>query len=323
MPVARSRPTTPRAFFHRPNTAIIGPLCFVALGSRMDVLSEVLDTLQLRSIQAESIRLDAVEPCTVAARQARVHVVLSGACRLRVDAGDAPLLLRPLDGVVLVGEQRYALEPGPGDGSRGRLLRCTYAFERGLPHPFTRHFPALLCLRSGYLTDDSELGRAVSLLDGELINARLAVDFVALRLAEIILVELLRRCQLEGAQPAFLAALSDPPVHRALQHIHAEPERGWQVVELARAAGLSRGVFANRFHLRVGEPPLRYLRLWRLLRARRELQNTTRSIKEIATRSGYGSSAGFRRAVRRMFGCPPSELRSPAAQRRARSAASG
>ena len=163
----------------------------------------------------------------------------------------------------------------------------------------------------------------MSLLDGELVNARLAIDFVALRLAKIILVELLRRCQLEGTQPAFLAALSDPIVHRALQRIHAEPDHHWQVPELARAVGLSRAVFADRFHRHVGAPPLRYVRLWRLLKARRELQRTTLPIKEIAQRSGYGSSTGFSRAFRRTFGCPPSHLRKPTTESRMRTATSG
>ena len=288
----------------------------------MDVLSEVLDTLQLRSTDAESLTLDDLNTAVSPTRQALAHVVLSGECTLRVDGGGDPLALYPLDCFLLLGGQRYELAPA-AEGAPARLLRCTYSFERDLPHPFTQHFPALLCLRSHYLTDDSELGRAVSLLDGELVNARLAIDFVALRLAEIILVELLRRCQLEGTQPIFLAALTDPYVHRALQRIHAEPEHPWQVPELARAVGLSRAVFADRFHRHVGEPPLRYVRLWRLLKARRELQRTSLPIKEIAEQSGYGSSTGFSRAFRRIFGCPPSYLRKPTTESRTRTATSG
>jgi hypothetical protein len=153
---------------------------------------------------------------------------MSGDCTLQVDGGPDPLTLFPLDCFLLLGGQHYELEPA-SEAAPARLLRCSYSFERDVPHPFMEHFPALLCLRSHYLTDESELGRAVSLLDGELVNARLAIDFVALRLAEVILVELLRRFQLERTQPAFLAALSDSAVHRALQYIHAEPGHPWQV----------------------------------------------------------------------------------------------
>ena len=289
----------------------------------MDILSEVLETLQLRSTSAESILVDGLHTERSPAQRALAHVVVSGDCVLRVDGEVNRLELRPLDCFLLLGGQAYELENGGTDGPPARLLRCAYSFERDLPHPFTQHFPALLCLRAHYLMDESELGRAVSLLDGELVNARLAIDFVALRLAEIILVEILRRCQLEGAQPAFLAALSDPAVHVALQHIHAEPSRRWQVPDLAKSVGLSRAAFAERFHRHVGEPPVRYVRLWRLLKARRELQRTTTPIKDVAANSGYGSSTGFSRAFGRVFGYPPSSLRQPSIDARTRTATSG
>jgi len=308
-------------FFGAPNAAIITTVTS-SFGSAMDVLSEVLETLQLRCTKVESLVVEDRCRAGPPPQQALAHVVLSGDCVLRIHGEQDATALSPLDCFLLLGGQQYEIEVTPG-ATRTRVLRCAYSFERSLPHPFTQHFPALLCLRSHYLTDDSELGRAVSLLDGELINARLAIDFVAVRLAEIILVELLRRCQLEGAQPAFLAALSDPAVHRALQHIHAEPEHHWQVPELASRVGLSRAVFAERFHRQVGEPPLRYVRLWRLLKARRELQTTTMPIKELARKSGYGSSTGFSRAFRRVFGYPPSYLRQPPTESRTRTATSG
>ena len=288
----------------------------------MDVLSEVLDTLQLRSTDAEALKLDGDYRAVSPTQQALAHIVMSGDCTLRVDGGTGPLTLFPLDCFLLLGGQHYQLAPA-SEGAPARLLRCSYSFERDLPHPFTEHFPSMLCFRSHYLTDESELGRAVSLLDDELVNARLAMDFVALRLAEIIFVELLRRFQLEGKQPVFLAALSDSVVHRALQHIHAEPGHPWQVPELARAVGLSRAVFADRFHRHVGEPPLRYVRLWRLLKARHEIQRTSLPIKQIAEQFGYSSSTGFSRAFRRIFGYPPSYLRKPSTESRTRTATSG
>lgn len=288
----------------------------------MDVLSEVLETLQLRSTHVESLVVADRYRDRSPGQQALAHIVLAGDCVLRIEGETEPLALFPLDCFLLLGGQHYELQSVSGE-SPTRLLRCAYSFERHLPHPFTQHFPPMLSLRSHYLTDETELGRAVSLLDGELINARLGIDFVALRLAEIIFVELLRRCQLEGTQPAFLAALSDPVVHVALQNIHARPEHQWQVPELASSVGLSRAVFAERFHRQVGEPPLRYVRLWRLLKARRELQRTTVPIKDVATKSGYGSSTGFSRAFRRIFGYPPSYLRQPSTESRTRTATSG
>jgi len=293
----------------------------------MDILSEVLDTLHLQSTKAESIVLDTEHRHRPPSGQALAHVVISGACVLLTDSSPERMELFPMDSFLLLGGQDYALEElstgAPAEYGGARLLRCEYSFDRDLPHPFSRRFPEVLGLQSHYLTDESELGRAVALLDGELVNARMGIDYVALRLAEIIFVEMLRRCQLEGIQPAFLAALSDPIVHGALERIHGEPDRPWQVTDLADAVGLSRAAFSERFHRHVGEPPLRYLRTWRLLKARRALQTTPAPIGDIAAQSGYRSSTGFSRAFQRLLGYPPSSLRRVPKESRTRTATSG
>jgi AraC-like DNA-binding protein len=158
------------------------------------------------------------------------------------------------------------------------------------------------------LTARAELGRALEMLESELANARFGSEFVTVRLAEIAFVEALRRRQLAAA-PAFLAALADAPVGASLALIHGSPNRAWRVNELAAAAGLSRAAFAERFHKRVGDPPLRYLRAWRLLAARRELASSGAPVHEVAKRAGYRSTSGFSRAFRRFFGHSPGNLR--------------
>ena len=274
----------------------------------MDILSEVLEVLDLKCTSVDPISPSGIHTGRDESLQA--WFVVSGGCTLKCMDDDAEYRLRPLDGVVLADGGRHELRPGPGNtSSPTRLLRCVYALDRDLPHPLARHLPGRLLLRSRYLTDESELGRAAWLLEGELINARLGFEFVARRLADIMLVEMLRRCQLEGPGPVFLAAFSDPVIHAALEQIHDQPESPWRVPDLAKSAGLSRRAFGERFHNRVGEPPLRYIRYWRMLKARRELRGTTAPVKAVAAHAGYESAAGFRRAFRRVFGRAPSTLR--------------
>jgi AraC-like DNA-binding protein len=165
-------------------------------------------------------------------------------------------------------------------------------------------------LKADALTDATELGRSVSLLDAELANARLGVRFAALRLAEILFVEMLRKSQLLPMPPAFLAALADPAVSAALTGIHRH-RRALRADELAREAGISRAVFFERFHRLVGETPQRYARAWRLLQARRALLRGAVPMSKAAAAAGYASSAGFSRAFRRQFGHRPSRLREP------------
>ncbi|MYF68911.1 MAG: AraC family transcriptional regulator [Proteobacteria bacterium] len=274
----------------------------------MDVLSEVLEVLDLKCTSVDPVRLRDIHTGRDESLQA--WFVVSGGCTLKCMDDDAGYKLRSLDGVLLADGGRHELRPDSGKASSpARLLRCVYALDRALPHPLARHLPGRLLLRSRDLTDESEFGRAAWLLEGELINARPGFDHVARRLADIMLVEMLRRCQLDGPEPVFLAALSEPVIHAALQRIHDRLDRPWRVPDLAKSAGLSTRAFTERFHHRVGEPPLRYIRFWRMLKARRELRGTTAPIKAVAAHAGYESAAGFGRAFRRVFGRAPSTLR--------------
>jgi transcriptional regulator GlxA family with amidase domain len=160
------------------------------------------------------------------------------------------------------------------------------------------------------LTDPAEFGGTAALLEAELANAPVGVEFVAARLAEIAFVEVLRKGVLAKAvEPAFLGALADSPVRASLDAIHRAPNEPWTVVDLAAIAKLSRAAFAERFQRLVGEPPLRYLRTWRLLNARRQLARGNASVRLVAKQAGYRSANGFSRAFRRFFSESPSAAR--------------
>ena len=210
----------------------------------MDILSEVLEVLDLKCTGVLPISPSAAHAGRAASLQA--FFIVSGECTLRYLDEDAEFELRSLDCVLLAGDNRHEIQPCPDKSSSpARLLRCVYALDRDLPHPLARHLPQRLLLRSRDLTDESELGRAAWLLEGEMINARLGFDFVAQRFADIMLVEMLRRCQLDGPRPVFLAALSDPVIHDSLKLIHGKLDHRWQVPELANSVGLSRAAFAG------------------------------------------------------------------------------
>ena len=101
----------------------------------MDVLSEVLDTLQLRSTGAEALKVEGLYRAVSPKRQVLAHIVMSGNCTLEVDGGTGPLTLFPLDCFLMFGEQHYQVAP-VSEGAPARLLRCSYSFEQDLHHPF-------------------------------------------------------------------------------------------------------------------------------------------------------------------------------------------
>jgi AraC-like DNA-binding protein len=103
----------------------------------------------------------------------------------------------------------------------------------------------------------------------------------------------------------WLSGLRDPHVGAALRLIHAQPAEPWTLDRLAREAGLSRTVFAERFSDHVGVSPAHYLKGWRLQLARRLLEQTGFGVARAAAEVGYESEAAFNRAFKKFVGVPP------------------
>ncbi len=81
-------------------------------------------------------------------------------------------------------------------------------------------------------------------------------------------------------------------------------------VEVADYAGFSRHHFGRVFSMAVGEPIAEFARRLRLERAAWSLDQTEKSITEIAFEAGYESHEGFSRAFREWYHVAPSEFRS-------------
>jgi AraC-like DNA-binding protein len=160
---------------------------------------------------------------------------------------------------------------------------------------------------------------AASRLMAELLHAGVAesgtegwgADSMRAKLAELMFVEAIRRYvqELPAENHGWLAGLRDAQVGRALSLLHGQPKRSWSLDSLAREAGLSRSVLAERFTALVGEPPIQYLTRWRLAQAAQALRASGQPIARIAQDAGYESDAAFNRAFKREFGRPPAEFR--------------
>lgn len=136
-------------------------------------------------------------------------------------------------------------------------------------------------------------------------------ETILARLSELLFVGVLRRFieQMPDHSRGWLAGLKDPAIGRALQAMHARPERDWTIEELAREAAMSRAAFAERFAERVGETPMKYLARWRMQLAARLLEETGQPIEAIAEQVGYRSEAAFNRAFKTIVGMPPGAWR--------------
>jgi len=300
----------------------------------VDLLTDILRMLELRGTVYFQAEFRAPWGMDIAGGEfANFHLVTAGHCWLRV--GDELCKLAPGDVAVLPHGDRHALLDAPnrqplpapevlagerredsglvyGGGGVGTTLICGhFELDRAGEHPLFAGLPALLRLeaadgeRAVWVTTATELAAAESRASQP--GSTAVVD----RLAELLLIQILRTAMEAGSLPeSFLAALADPQLLPSLEAIHAHPDHPWTLESLSRAAHMSRTTFAQRFRRATGLAPIQYLTLWRMQRARRRLLTfPEESLAHVARSVGYASEFAFAKAFKRTFGQGPGTTR--------------
>jgi AraC-like DNA-binding protein len=300
----------------------------------MDPLSEVLRSFRLRGSFYAAWDLGA--PWGLAFRPAKFapfHYVESGEMwlvtddddRIQLAAGDMVVLFdggghRVADGPdrraepieSLLGRQRGTVRRHGGSGHESRLICGKFVLdERDGTTPVLHQLPPLVHIHRARAAELGAFAPTLDLLARELRSGQPGAERAAALLTETLFIHVLRVILADGepGTAGWLEGLRDPPIGAALAAIHAEPERTWNLATLARRAGLSRSVFAERFHARLGVPPITYVAQWRLRLAARWLRETSFSISQILHRVGYASPAAFHRAFKREHGVAPAAYR--------------
>lgn len=237
--------------------------------------------------------------------------ILEGACRLAVDGQDALvleagdfILLPTTPGFTMSGFEPIAptfidpkAAPAPGDEVRHgdpdgpasvRLLGGYFVFETDDAGLLVSLLPTQVHVRGA-----ERLSILVRLLTEEAVEQRAGRDLVFQRLVEVLLIEALRLTQRADAAPGLLRGLADQRLAEAIRAMHGAPARSWTVAELAKAAGLSRSAFFERFTRNVGLPPMEYLLAWRMAMAKDLLRSHNAEISQVAEKVGYGSASTF------------------------------
>ncbi|MEZ5928345.1 MAG: AraC family transcriptional regulator [Parvularculaceae bacterium] len=113
--------------------------------------------------------------------------------------------------------------------------------------------------------------------------------------------------------PAQWRSQGDPIVERALFLIQKNPARPWTLERLASETNASRASLARRFNDIVGEPPMSFLKNWRMALAADLLGNPNETIGAVSEKVGYSSPFAFSAAFKRLRGISPYEYRARAA----------
>jgi AraC-like DNA-binding protein len=262
------------------------------------------------------------------------HLITEGQCY--VELGDDPPMRLSAGDVVLFPQgdaHRMSSRPGLKPATSARLDEILARRPRQLSYGGGGEVSRLVC---GYLACDTRL--AGMLLNGlpaivrvnvrdsnagkwlessvryalaEARSPRPGGEGVLAKLAEVLFIEVLRlymHQQGEG-RTGWLAGVGDRIVGTALNALHKKPCHSWTLEELARTAGTSRSVLAERFQQLVGISPMQYLTQWRMLLAANLLRSSNSSLLRIAEEVGYQTDTAFSRAFRREFGAPPAAWR--------------
>lgn len=202
-----------------------------------------------------------------------------------------------------------------GGGERARIVCCFLGLDERPFNPLLTALPAVIHLSTADHRETSEwLPTLLNIAARESGSARPGTENILSRVSELMFVETIR-CFIESLPPSqsgWLAGLRDPVVGQALASLHADPTRVWTVEQLARAAGISRSVLAERFTELVGQPPMQYLAMWRMQLASRLLLEGG-GVAEVAGAVGYESEAAFSRAFKKLVGRSPGTWRRGAA----------
>jgi AraC-like DNA-binding protein len=302
----------------------------------MDVLSDILGTVRLKG--GVHFRCEFGAPWGMAipaSADAPFHVVVRGNFWLRLPKKKEPIALQGGDLIVLprggahvlldspdgsalpVGEivagqqlDHYGPVSNRGKGQPASILCGYFRFDHGNRHPVLDALPPLIHIRNTESQDLAWLQAAVNFMVHETLAARPGAEAVVDRLAGVLFVQIVRSyIERSESPPGMLAAFADRHVGAALELMHERPADPWTLQALARRVGVSRSVFADRFHQRVGQTPMQYLTFWRMQLARRLLTETRLPMAAVGERVGYRSEAAFSKVFKKTTGTGPAAFR--------------
>jgi len=226
-----------------------------------------------------------------------------------LDAGQTLQFFRAM----AAGQLPFVVTEGGGEDPPAQFLCGFLGWDTQPFNPLLATLPRLLHVRRGGEQDQAAglLDRLIDLTLAEARQRRAGGDCIRLRLSELMFVEVLRQhlATLPEEQTGWLAGLRDPAIGRALSLLHERPAEAWTLDSLAREAGVSRSILAERFTHLVGLPPMQYLTHWRMQLAARHLGDGASKVSAVAAQVGYGSEAAFSRAFKKIAGDSPAAWR--------------
>jgi AraC-like DNA-binding protein len=192
-----------------------------------------------------------------------------------------------------------------GDAGPGLTLACGFVHARYMQ--IAELFEYLREPLIVSVAEDKTFRQAFHNLLDELAEPKPGTKVLAEMLMKQCLIALLRS-QSEKTGECFvpwLAALGDKSLGRALAAMLDAPQANHTLESLGDIAGMSRGVFAERFKDAFGRTAIDWLKEIRLRRAAHLLTATELPVKTIAYQVGFESRSYFSRSFKALTGLDP------------------
>jgi AraC-like DNA-binding protein len=303
-----------------------------------DLLSDIFETIRLKGTLY--FRTDCSPPWAITVpayeQAARFHFVIQGCCHVSLpsgsnivlEQGDVVLIPRgrghvladrlgrapaPLERVIQESgyDGKGAFVIGKGDPQATTQMVCGHlGFSQGADHPLLGALPEVILITQPDRGRYPLLDESLRLVARRALSDEVGAAASIARLSEVFFIEAVR-ASIERHPPLanVMTAMTDLHISRALELVHKTPGDPWTVETLAKASGMSRSRFAERFTELIGVAPMAYVTEWRLQKALATLSSSKARVKEVAAQAGYQSAAAFARAFAQRFGAPPTDTR--------------
>lgn len=313
----------------------------------MDVLSEVLANCKAeRAVTARFVLGSPFAYSSTGTEGALIRMSVGGGYWI-AERGAAPIRVEPLDLVMLPHGTPHSISSAPGliaepiaplvqrhtIGAHGdapislsagghaepiELFSAHLWFSAFSRNTVLRILPTLIHVRVADLPATDTLSAMMHSLVDETLAQRPGWKVSALRMADLLLVHILRGHLADQAavKASWLRGLTDPQIARAIMLIHRQPRDSWTVESLATAVGMSRSNFNEKFRDYVDDSPINYLTAHRMTMAATLLEAGGLPLARVAEQVGYASDKVLARAFTKWAGMTPRQYASAAQRRR-------
>ncbi|MEP3639666.1 MAG: AraC family transcriptional regulator [Paracoccaceae bacterium] len=191
-----------------------------------------------------------------------------------------------------------------------RMVCGHFEYDLTHLHPFMRDLPPCILIRANELEIGSLMSALLPLIVSETRSSPLGGRIVTEHLSQALFASILRvHFDQDATKIGFYAGLRNDRIILAIAAIHEVDGWKYSLSDLAAIAGMSRSSFATKFKQHVGQTAGEYASTWRLLKARLALQDSRKTIDQVAHEHGYASASAFSRAFRDALGVSPSHAR--------------